>query len=211
MAQEVRHPIFARVYDRLCAAMAEEAAPFRQELLSGLSGRVIEVGAGNGHNFQYYPSSVSHVLAVEPEEYLRQRAIGAAAEASIDIEVVDGLAERLPAEPESFDAGVACLVLCTVGDQAAVLAELRRVIRPGGELRFLEHVIANSSGFSRAQRAADRTFWPFVGGGCHAARDTGAAIKQAGFEIERCRRFPFRPSVAVFLVTPHILGVARRP
>jgi ubiquinone/menaquinone biosynthesis C-methylase UbiE len=207
----VHHPIFARVYDRLTAAAQEQEAPLRNELLGGLSGSVIEVGAGNGHNFEHYPSSVSRVLAVEPERYLRERAIEAAAGAAADVTVVDGVAESLPAEAESFDAGVACFVLCSVSDQAATLSELRRVIRPGGELRFLEHVIAEGSGFSRAQRIADRTFWPLLAGGCHSARDTGAAIEQAGFEIERVRRFPFRTSVVELFVTPHILGVARRP
>jgi ubiquinone/menaquinone biosynthesis C-methylase UbiE len=208
---KVHHPVFARIYDRLTASAQEEEGPLREELLAGLSGNVIEVGAGNGHNFAHYPSAVTRVLAVEPEPYLRQRGIEKAAEASVEIEIVDGVAESLPADDESFDAAVACFVLCSVSDQAVALAELHRVIRPGGELRFLEHVMANGSGFSRAQRIADRTFWPLVAGGCHAARDTGAAIEKGGFEIERRRRFPFRTSVVEVLVSPHILGVARRP
>jgi len=208
---KVHHPIFARVYDRLTASAQVEEGPLREELLSGLSGNVIEVGAGNGHNFVHYPFAVTRILAVEPEPYLRQRGTERAAEASVEIEIVEGIAENLPAEDDSFDAAVACFVLCSVSDQASALAELRRVIRPGGELRFLEHVVANSSGLSRAQRVADRTFWPLVGGGCHAARDTGGAIEAAGFQIERSRRFPFRTSVVEVLVTPHILGMARRP
>jgi ubiquinone/menaquinone biosynthesis C-methylase UbiE len=207
---KVRHPIFARVYDRLSGSSQEEVAPLRDELLEGLSGKVIEVGAGNGHNFEHYPSSVTHVLAVEPEPYLRQRALEKASEAAVDIDVVEGVAENLPADPGSMDAGIASLVLCSVGNQSTVLGELHRVIRPGGELRFLEHVIANSRGLARAQRVADRTFWPFVGGGCHSSRDTRAAIEQAGFDIERCRRFPFHTSPVEVLVTPHILGTARR-
>jgi ubiquinone/menaquinone biosynthesis C-methylase UbiE len=207
---KVRHPIFARVYEKLSGSAEEEVGPLRQELLSGLAGRVIEVGAGNGHNFVHYPSSVTHVLAVEPEPYLRQRAIEKAKEAAVAIEVVDGVAENLPADSASCDAGIASLVLCSVGQQSTALQELHRVIRPGGELRFLEHVVANSRGMARAQRIADHTFWPLVGGGCHAARDTGAAIEAAGFEIEHSRRFPFRTSVVEVLVTPHILGAARR-
>ncbi len=210
MTAKVHHPIFARVYERLTASEEDEVGPLREELLAGLSGRVIEVGAGNGHNFEHYPSSVSHLLAVEPEPFLRKKAIERAKDAPVEVEVVDGVAENLPAESESFDAGVACFVLCSVEDQSAALTELRRVVRPGGELRFLEHVVANGRGFSRAQRVADRTFWPLVAGGCHASRDTKAAIERAGFEIERCRRFPFRPSPVVILATPHILGAARR-
>jgi ubiquinone/menaquinone biosynthesis C-methylase UbiE len=156
------------------------------------------------------PSSFTHVLAVEPEKYLRQRAIERAAEAVVGIDVVDGVAEKLPADSDSLDAGVACFVLCSVSDQTAALGELRRVIRRRVELRFLEHVIANGNGMSRAQRFADRTFWPLVAGECHAARDTKAVIEQGGFEIERCRRFPFRTSPVEVLVTPHTLGMANR-
>jgi ubiquinone/menaquinone biosynthesis C-methylase UbiE len=86
----------------------------RQQLLAGLSGRVIEVGAGNGLNFPHYPETVSEVVAVEPEPYLRKRAAEAAAEASVKIEIVDGTADDLPAEDASFDAAVASLVLCSV-------------------------------------------------------------------------------------------------
>ncbi len=211
MSNEVHHPIFARVYCRLSSSTREQEAPYRQELLDGLSGSVIEVGAGQGENFPHYPATVDRVLAVEPEPYLRKKAIEAARGASMEIEVVEEVAEKLPADSGTFDAGVACFVLCTVADQAAALAEVRRVIRPGGELRFLEHVIAKGRGFARAQRVADRTFWPLVAGGCHCARDTGTAIEQAGFEVKRSRQFPLRPSVVEVLVTPHILGAARRP
>src|ERR1700693_6380734 len=108
----VRHPIFARVYGRW-AKIAERrgASEHRQRMLVGVAGRVIEVGAGHGANFPYYPSTVSEVVAVEPERYLRERALAAAAEAPVRITVVDGLGGRLPGEDQSFDAGVAALVL----------------------------------------------------------------------------------------------------
>jgi ubiquinone/menaquinone biosynthesis C-methylase UbiE len=113
-------------------------------------------------------------------------------------------------EAGSFDAGVAALVLCTVPDQPSALAELYRVIRPGSELRFYEHVVGHSKWEECCQRLADATFWPYVAGGCHLARDITAAIEQAGFQIETCERFPFSP--APFIPPdPHILGVARRP
>ena len=192
--------------------MAERrgGAEHRRALLAGLSGRVVEVGAGNGANFAYYPATVDEVIAVEPEAYLRERARREAEQAPVSVSVADGAADHLPSEPGSFDAGVASLVLCTVPDQQRALAELFRVIRPGGELRFYEHVIANSSGQARFQRFADATFWPHVAGGCHMARDTQSAIEQAGFAIENCERFQFSP--AAFLPPdPHILGTARRP
>jgi SAM-dependent methyltransferase len=182
---------------------------YREEMLAGLSGRVIEVGAGNGLNFPHYPGAVEQLVAVEPEPLLRAAAAEAAIAAPVPVEVVDGVAERVPVPDASFDAGVACLMLCTV-DAEAALAELRRVIRPGGELRFYEHVIARSPGMARAQRLADRTFWPHIAGGCHASRDTTAAIERAGFTIERCRRFGFSPA-PVLPAVPHVLGLARAP
>jgi ubiquinone/menaquinone biosynthesis C-methylase UbiE len=210
-ADEIHHPLFARFYDRLSVgAEGKGAAEHRDELLSDLSGRVIEVGAGNGLNFAHYPPSVSEVVAVEPEAYLRERAERRARDAKVPVRVVPGPAEALPIEDESFDAAVASLVLCSVRDQPAALAELYRVVKPGGELRFYEHVISRSPGFARAQRLADRTFWPHVAGGCHASRDTAAAIERAGFTIESCRRFSFSPSL-VLPAVPHVLGVARAP
>lgn len=205
------HPVFARVYAKV-AELAERrgAAEHRQRLLAGLSGRVIEVGAGGGANFPHYPTTVSEVVAVEPERYLRERAERVAAQAAVRVSVADGGGDRLPGEDESFDAGVAALVLCTVPDQRSALAELFRVIRPGGELRFYEHVIADTAGQARFQRFADATFWPHIAGGCHMARDTESAIELAGFEIEICEHFKFSPAPLI-PADPHILGIARRP
>jgi ubiquinone/menaquinone biosynthesis C-methylase UbiE len=204
------HPVFARVYERVAEIGERRGAEHRQRLLAGLSGRVIEVGAGSGANFAHYPTTVSEVVAVEPEPYLRERAQRAAAQAAVSVSVVDGGANHLPGEAESFDAGVAALVLCTVPDQPVALAELYRVIRPGGELRFYEHVVGHSKWEARYQRFADATFWPHVAGGCHLARDTKAGIEHAGFQIQTCDRFPFSP--APFIPPdPHILGVALRP
>lgn len=208
MSDSVRHPIFARVYERLSGA--EEAsgeADHRRELLAELSGRVIEVGAGNGLNFRHYPGAVTEVVAVEPDDYLRERARERGREAEVSVTLLDGTAERLPADDNSFDAAVASLVLCSVIDQATALAEIRRVLRPDGELRFYEHVIADGEAFARMQRILGRV-WPIVGGGCHPDRDTGAAITAAGFEIRACRRFDFVPSPLVYPLKPKILGRA---
>jgi len=209
---EVRHPIFARVFDRL--SRGEEDAgqrEHRRRALAGLRGRVVELGAGNGLNFEHYPDTVTEVVAVEPEPFLRQRAREAAAHAAVSVTVVEGVAAALPVDDESCDAAVTSLVLCSVPDQAATLRELRRVLEPGGELRFYEHVLSPRPGFGRFQRAADATLWPRLAGGCHAARDTLAAIERAGFDVERCDRFDFRPSILVAPATPKILGLARRP
>jgi ubiquinone/menaquinone biosynthesis C-methylase UbiE len=192
------------------AAEASGAAAHRGELLAGLAGRAVEVGAGTGLNFRHYPPAVTEVVAVEPEPYLRARAEEAAASVPVPVAVVDGMAERLPLDDAACDAGVASLVLCSVADQAAALAELRRVIRPGGELRFYEHVRSASPWTARAQRAVD-VVWPLLAGGCHTARDTVAAIEAAGFRVERARRFSFRPAIASAPAAPHVIGAARRP
>jgi ubiquinone/menaquinone biosynthesis C-methylase UbiE len=207
----VHHPLFARFYTHVLARNEPaELRAYRDELLAGLSGRVVEVGAGSGANFPHYPDTVTEVVAVEPEAYLREQAAAAAPQAPVAVRVVDGIADALPLEDGSCDAAVACLVLCTVPDQASALAELRRVLKPGGELRFYEHVRGESARMARWQRAADRTFWPHLFGGCHTARDTVGAIERAGFELERHR--DLRPeSLPAFLpVAPQAIGVARR-
>jgi ubiquinone/menaquinone biosynthesis C-methylase UbiE len=205
-AEHVHHPLFARLYMRT-ATSAED--PYRRELLDGLTGSAIEVGAGHGLNFAHYPSTVERVLAVEPEAVLRTAALEAAAQAPVAVEVVEGVAGQLPADDGEFDAAVASLVLCSVPDQQRALAELQRVIRPGGELRFYEHVVSQGTFARGVQRFADATFWPRVAGGCHLTRDTHAAIEQAGFQIETSRRFGFSPGPPVPQI-PHILGTARR-
>jgi ubiquinone/menaquinone biosynthesis C-methylase UbiE len=209
---DVRHPIFARMYARFSLqAERKGATEHRREMLAGLRGRVIEVGAGNGLNFAHYPTGVTEVVGVEPEAYLRDTAVKAARKAPVPVRIVDGTADRLPAEDESYDAGVASLVLCTVPDQGRALGELFRVIRPGGELRFYEHVRAKRPGLGRLQRFVDATYWPLVAGGCHTGRDTRAAIERAGFVIEACREFDFRICLFNAPATPHIVGGARRP
>ena len=208
-----RHPLFARLYLKGSpGAEKRGGAEHRDELLAGLRGSVLEVGAGNGLNFAHYPASVVRVVAVEPEPVLREaaRAAATAADVMVDVvDVVDGVAEKLPAEDGSFDAAVVSLVLCTV-DADATLAEVRRVLKPGGELRFYEHVVAETRGLAAVQRFADKTFWPHIAGGCHSSRDTGAAIERAGFEIETCRRFDFR-AAPILPAVPHLLGRARTP
>jgi ubiquinone/menaquinone biosynthesis C-methylase UbiE len=207
----VNHPIFASLYVRMSEAMEKSGATdHRRRLLEGLSGRVIEVGAGNGLNFPYYPDEVTRVLAVEPERILREIAQDKAGEARVPIDVVDGVAEELPAEDGSFDAAVVSLVLCCVRDQKRALAELRRVVKPGGELRFFEHVRAETSGLRRVQRLLDMGIWPTLCGGCHTSRDSASAIEAAGFEIQRLEKLRF-PDIPVATPTsPHVLGSAAR-
>ena len=203
-----RHPIFAGVYARISPAMdAQGALEHRRALLAGLAGRVLEVGAGNGLNLADYPPAVTEVLAVEPEPYLRALAQAADDLALVPVQVVDGTADALPAADASMDAAVASLVLCSVPDQARALAELHRVLRPGGELRFFEHVQADTAGLARVQRLADLV-WPTLVGGCHTSRDTLAAITAAGFQITSVQRFRFPEGRLPQPAAPHVLGVA---
>ena len=125
------------------------------------------------------------------------------------MQVVDALAEAAPGRGRRFDAAVASLTLCSIGDVERALAELHRVVRPDGELRFFEHVASPRRAARALQRAADATVWPRLSGGCHLARDTDRLIEAAGFEIVRCERFAFRIPPLDPPKT-HIIGVARR-
>jgi SAM-dependent methyltransferase len=205
------HPLFARMYLRMATSAEERGATeHRRRLLEGTRGRVLEVGAGQGLNFAHYPPEVNEVVAIEPEPTLRARAADAAAAAPVPVRVEPGVADGLRFDDGSFDAAVVSLVLCSVPDQDQALAELHRVIRPGGELRFYEHVIARRQPKRLILQAADRSgLWPLIAGGCHPARDTGAAMERAGFTIRRSERFPFAASRFEPAI-PHILGTAER-
>ncbi|MGV9855122.1 class I SAM-dependent methyltransferase [Streptomyces sp. NPDC003442] len=209
----VHHPLFARAYARLSPLADDRAGlgELRGELLAGLSGRVIEIGAGNGLNFPHYPETVSEVVAIEPERHLRRLATRAGLRAGVPVDVVPGVAEALPVKSEGFDAAVACLVLCSVRDVRRALAELLRVLRPGGELRFLEHGRAEGRVLATTQRALDRTVWPLMFGGCHTAREVRSEIAAAGFEPLDHRRLRIPDRGPTLPTSPCVLGAARRP
>ncbi|MEV4441362.1 methyltransferase domain-containing protein [Streptomyces sp. NPDC049577] len=211
--EPVHHPFFARVYGRLSPVLDERAGvrAYRRELLAGLSGRVIEIGAGNGLNFAHYPGTVSEVVAIEPERRLRRMAAEAAVRAGVPVDVVPATAEALPVKSEAFDAAVASLVLCSVRDVRRSLSELRRVLRPGGELRFFEHVCAQGRLLATAQQVLDATVWPAAFGGCHTGRDTLRAIEAAGFEPVTYRRLRVPEGRLPLPASSCVLGMARRP
>jgi ubiquinone/menaquinone biosynthesis C-methylase UbiE len=205
----VRNPLFARYFARWGGRNEERGnRELRREMLCGLTGRVLEVGAGSGLNFAHYPGSVREIVAVEPEPYLRDRAIEAARDAPAPIRVTDGVATALPAKDGEFDAVVFSGLLCSVPDVPAALDEFSRVLRPGGELRFYEHVRSQDPLFAGFQRAAD-LLWPRLMGGCHVRRDTLPVIAGV-FTVQSCRGFRFPPSALLYPVAPRILGVARK-
>jgi SAM-dependent methyltransferase len=171
---------------------------------------VLEVGCGDGRAFEYYPPAVDQVLAVEPDPTARAAAAERARHAAVPIEVVAGVAEGLPAEDGAFDAAVVVWVLCSVADPASAVRELRRVLRPAGELRFYEHVRSEHAVFRGIQRAVDALFWTRALGGCKTTRDTVAELRTGGFRIETLERGFHSSSPLTITSAPYVLGVARR-
>ncbi|HEX7256148.1 MAG TPA: methyltransferase domain-containing protein [Gaiellaceae bacterium] len=202
---------FARYLERRELRRPDPVArDIRRKALAGLRGRVMEVGSGDGRSFEHYPSEVAEVVAVEPDPTARTAAASRAAESAVPIRLVGGTAEALPAADGSFDAAVVMGVLCSVPDPAAALGELRRVLRPGGELRFWEHVRSPHAGFRGVQRVVDAAFWTRALGGCRTTRDTEAAIRAAGFEIAELERGFHSSSLLTITSAPYLIGIARR-
>lgn len=207
---DLQHPRFARAYARGVKEMdSRGGSQHRRTILAGLSGHVIEIGAGSGSAFALYPRTVTHVLAIEPDDYLRNLAMASAASAPVPVTVRAAAADRIPAEDAVADAVVTSLVLCSVPDQAAALREIRRVLRPGGTLAFYEHVRSGNPLVAAAEDLITPA-WRRLAGGCHLNRDTPAAITAAGFTIQACRRFGFSPGPLAPALT-HILGTATSP
>jgi SAM-dependent methyltransferase len=205
----VDNPFFARIWPTIAAHETEQMRALRRENLAGLSGRVLEVGAGIGTNFALYPDSVTEVVAVEPEHRLAVRARDAAAGAHIPVTVTTEAVENFSAA-EPFDAVVCSLVLCSVSDPDSVLRQVLSWLRPGGELRYLEHM-ASGGIRGRLQQLADATVWPRLCGNCHTHRHTGQAIRAAGFDVDSTRTERAMPAWAPLPVSEFVLGRARRP
>lgn len=205
----VDNPFFARIWPFIVSHEFEAIRALRRENLAGLSGRVLEVGAGVGTNFALYPQSVEQVVAIEPEPRLSARARAAGDAAPVPVAVSGATVEEF-ADGEPFDAVVCSLVLCSVRDPGSVLEHIHSVLRPGGELRYLEHVAAPGAR-GGLQRFVDATFWPRLFGNCHTHRDTERAIADAGFEVEASRREFTFPAWSPMPVSELALGRARRP
>lgn len=205
----VDNPLFARVWKTMSNYEPESLRRLRAENVAGLTGRVLEVGAGTGTNFEFYPASVDEVVAIEPERRLAEVAQRAAAEAPVAVTVSGQTVEQF-ASAQPFDAVVCSLVLCSIEDPEAVLQQLFSIIRPGGELRYLEHVA--SAGYrDRLQRLADATFWPRLLGNCHTHRHTEQTIAATGFHLEGARREWSLPSWVPLPVSEFAIGRAVKP
>ena len=199
----LRSALFAAQYDAAIRREPAELASHRTALLSGLSGIVFDVGAGTGANLPYFPSGCS-VTLVEPDPNMRKRLESRVGPHSATMRVVDAVAEDLPAEDASVDAVVFTLVLCSVPDQAAVLTETKRVLKPDGKLLFLEHV--RGPGVQGKVQDVLRQVWSFAAQGCEPNRNTAAAIAAAGFDVSVQDEFAVGP--AWLPINPLVAGTA---
>lgn len=206
------HRWFAAIYDRLMAS-AEKGfmRDVRREIAGGAAGRVLEVGAGTGANFAYYTDGATSIVATEPDPFMARKARSRAETAARQIELKEAPVEILPFGDESFDTVVCTLVLCSVKDQGQALAEIRRVLRPGGQLRFYEHVRYGHT-FGALFQDVFTPFWRWVGAGCNPNRNTEQAIREAGLTIETVAMSkPVPPLPPMCITRPHIKGTALRP
>ncbi len=199
---------FAAMYDRGLKATEEAGLrEMRRELLAEAGGRVLELGAGTGLSLGLYPDAIEDLVMIEPDPYMAKQLRAKLAESARTATVLEAPAEHLPFEEGSFDTAVAMLVLCTIPDPAAALAEAARVLKPGGQLLFLEHVRAEDAGLARWQDRLEKP-WRFLGDGCHCNRDTVAAISASSFELGEVQhgRLPKAPPI----VAPLVRGSAVR-
>lgn len=199
------HPIFAAVYDFITRpAERKFLGSHRAYLISGLTGRVLDVGSGTGLNFGYYQPEAA-VVGIEPDPYMLKRAQARADRLGRNVKLLAEGAEDLPFADGTFDAAVATLVFCTIPDLDCALRELRRVLRPGGQLRFLEHVRAEAARWARFQDFMT-PLWKRIGAGCHPNRDTVKVIENAGFRMQELTRYAFGP----YPIRPFVRGIGTR-
>lgn len=202
------HPIFAALYDLCQRPAARVIDPWRERVAGGAEGRVLEIGIGTGLNLPFYRMDrIRRLAGLEPDPHMRRRAAARAERLGVPLELVAAPAEAIPFEDGSFDTAVATHVFCTVRNPERALAEVYRVLRPGGTFRFLEHVRATDD---RAARWQDRLtpVWRFIAAGCHPNRRTAEAIAAAGFVFDELERFELPAGGPA---KPQVFGVARRP
>ncbi len=227
--------IFAALYDPLVGGAERAMAPRREFVAGQARGQVLEIGAGTGANLPYYRYSssgptlpphpdplpqgerarsstllpagegIANLTLTEPSPHMLKRLQAKLKPQGVQATVVQAGAESLPFPDASFDTVVASLVLCSVNSQEAALREMKRVLRPGGEFRFIEHVRSEGRCWALFQNAV-KPLWRVTGDGCEPDRDTIAAIRASGFEVDDLHRYSFGP----YPVRPHVIGVARK-
>jgi ubiquinone/menaquinone biosynthesis C-methylase UbiE len=205
------HKWFASIYDKMLASEEKKyLGAIREDMLKDVTGDVLEVGAGTGANFQYYRKG-AHVVAIEPDPYMLQRAQERAANAAVDIDLRQVAADQLPFPDAAFDFVIATLVLCSVSDPRKVLSEIYRVLRPGSEYRLYEHVRYRNPIGGLVQDAVTPV-WQWFGAGCHPNRDAERLVRESGFEVVSAQRLTHVPPVPpMIFVRPNLRAVARRP
>jgi SAM-dependent methyltransferase len=198
--------LFAAAYDRGLKATEEAGlGQMRAELLAGAGGRTIELGAGTGINLDLYPDAVEELVLVEPDPHMAKRLRERLSQSSRQATIVEAPAERLPFESASFETAVSTLVLCTVPDPVAAIAELERVLKPGGRLLFIEHVRSEDAALAGWQDRLEKP-WRFLGDGCHCNRNTLATLGASRLKVGTVEhdRLPKAPPI----VSPLIRGSA---
>jgi ubiquinone/menaquinone biosynthesis C-methylase UbiE len=202
--------LMAAVYDRLMRRVEVAGmGGWRSELLAPIEGSVLEIGAGTGRNLTHYPPGLGRLVLTEPDRFMRAK-LEKAVERSrrrYPVDVLDTAAERLPFSDNEFDAVVSTLVLCSVPDPRAVLAEVHRVLRPGGRFVFIEHVAADRPRLLGWQRRLE-PIWKLLAGGCHLTRDTDRMITDAGFAMSSCESGVMRKALPI--VKPTVRGTSLR-
>lgn len=200
-----RHHVLPRLVDLACGS--GELRAWRAKVVQGLHGRVVEIGFGSGLNVPHYPADVEVVLAVEPAEVARRLAEPRIAASPVPVEHVGLDGQALPLATASCDAALSTFTLCTIPDPAAALAELRRVLRPGGRFHFLEHGLAPDPSVATWQRRLE-PLQRRLADGCHLTRDATTLVEQAGFEVDWVeRRYARGPKPWSWFTA----GVARNP
>jgi ubiquinone/menaquinone biosynthesis C-methylase UbiE len=204
------HPLFTLVY-RAVAGAGERTGlgELRERALAPATGRLLILGLGPGHDLDHLPDEVTSVVAIEPSASMRTSAeprVATARARGIDIEIIDALAESLPISDDDVDTVLLAYVMCTVADVDAALAEVRRVLRPGGVVCVMEHVRAPEGTWLRRSQRLVAPVWPRLAGGCHADRDTRAALAHAGFDVADLRDTTI---TSLPPVAPTLVGTAR--
>ena len=207
MPEQPGHKWFAICWTWMVNHEPRSIRKVREEVVGGARGRVLEVGCGPGANFPHYPNAVAELIATDPDPYMLERARKRAADASRPIDIRQVPAEALPFEDSSFDTVVCTSVICNVRDPQKALSEMRRVLKPGGEYRFFEHV-RYDGGIGGLWQDAIKPVWGWLGAGCRPNQDTARLIQEAGFQIQQLEKLT--PSLLIDPTRPCIKGVAVR-